>query len=85
MLSKNWCCTFCTHYNEDPEYWFYDELIYILLKWILVYYSSTTSDSDNVEAAAAAQPRSQRRFVFAKKSSQKDFQCKEWWNDPKKW
>ena len=53
----------------------------ILLNWILVYYSSTTSDSDNVEAAAAAQPRSQRRFVFAKKSSQKDFQCKEKWND----
>ena len=72
-----WNLMLCTHSNEDPVYIHFMINFDILLNWILVYYSSTTSDSDNVEAAAAAQPRSQRRFVFAKKSSQKDFQCKE--------
>lgn len=41
---------------------------------LVLYYSSSTSDSDHESALASASSRGQRRFVFTKKSSQRDFQ-----------
>ena len=56
---------------------------------VLYYHSSSTSaESDHESAGALASARGQRRFLFSKKSSQRDFQqhpCKKIFSQMKCW